>query len=321
MKNIKSQEKLNRGVNEVINAAAANLRNPAWGNGPLHLVDDFMGLVYGVLRDAKMPEHQFNDGEWILLQMWWKSAQLDPSFCCKLGARFVEYDSMLSTHPVYQMGTNPEKWVFTKHAYTGEEVGICFGNPIEMVRARLLRHLTANAHVNRSQSHSLVYDYTGAQKVFTFTASGEDLRKHLVRYVSCMNAELDPYSVRVTASAIVSMWAIQQIDPALRTKEEMNKYPTDCQNAVTKAISGDEKYKSVVESAIGAYLYLIMSVRTEAELGKNTLRVKDFTPNEEYLQQYENTWQDQAHTKRAGIKSFNEFKDSLRGGLKMQILA
>jgi len=249
MRKTKNSTEMNRGINGDVNAAADQLPNPAWGSGPLHLVDDFMGLVHGVLRDAKMPGHQFNDGEWILLQMWWKSAVKDPSYCCKLGAQFVEYDTMLSTHPVYEMGTNPEKWVFTKHAFTGDKVGICFGGRTEMARALLIRHLTASSHVNLTQSYNLIYEYSGVGKLFTFAASGEELRNHLYQFVNCMNENLDPLSVRITSSAIVSMWAIQQIDPALRTEEEMNKYPYLCQNIVKKAISGDEMYKSFVKTA------------------------------------------------------------------------
>jgi len=74
-------------------------------------------------------------------------------------------------------------------------------------------------------------------------------------------------------------------------------------------------------TAIGAYLYLIMSTRTEAETGKNTLRVLDYIPTEENLQTYEATWEKQQITKREGISCFDDFKARMRGGLKAQILA
>jgi hypothetical protein len=296
MKNTTNGMEMNRGIIGHGNASMASQLSQQWGNRPVHRNTDFMGLVRGVLRDAKKPGHIFNDGEWLLLQMWWSSASNDPAYCCELGPRFSEYNNMLAVNPIYKLGTNPDRWVSTTHAITGEQVGILFGESDEIKRMSLVRRLCSNSKVKDDMLYNLEYKYEGSEKIFNFSATGKKLFECLRKYVHWFFPGATPHEVRVTTSAIVSMWAIQHIDPALRTREEMDKYQRACQNIVTKAISGDLLQRKLVEVAIGAYLYLIMSRREDQDVGKNTLRVLDRTPTEVELQEYESTWHTQPIT-------------------------
>ena len=317
MKNIKSQEKINRGVNEVINAASEISGITPLVPGKVHLNEGYKKIISGLLSKLAEPNHKFNDGEWIVLLTWWGSASKDPQFCIQMGMDvYHTLHDKLILNPVYLLGANPERYVETIDPESNKSVGVMVCEKDEAMRIMWLRRMRLEENFVADATYSLIYQIDGEKTKEHFDVSGKDLIDKASQFFHTLRGDVSLDDLRKIAATLVTLRATQRINPRLLSKDALSRYCPSTVKMFKKAERGNAHMRSLVGSAVCAYMALEYLDKKCCARNFRLCCVFDSAPSEEYFEKHQSNWMHLDVTKNNNYTSFEQFKYFLKNGIR-----
>lgn len=163
-----------------------------------------------------------------------------------------------------------------------------------------------------NERYTMIYEYPNYEpKIYSYT--GDQLCEAFLRvanFLECNNVS----ELRTELNTIMSLIAARNINYKLYKSVHKN-YERHIVKFFEKHFKAFNKPISLLKDMIKASLYIKLMQRNDKEAGYTAVKISDVQLSEEEIQAYEDTWQNQAVTKRLNISSFDMYKELLKAGV------